>query len=269
MSDRGLEIALDHRLSSFPRVRESILIPAAQARWIDSPLPRLALRAIRFANVRSGILPSQSACAGMTSFLFSALLLILMASLSGCSPPPVPDVTYFRLPAPAPLPHANKPLTLLPIEIDTFNAEGVYSEQALIYTVGDGSAVRTYHYQLWSDPPTHALQTRLIAALRGAGISELVTDRLPASTQALRVRGTIRRYERVVEGKNFKAAVTVELRVEQDEGEPLLLQEYHSEKDAADATLNATVGAFGAAVDEVFAAFYADLVKLRSDVHAR
>lgn len=199
----------------------------------------------------------------------SALLLVLVATLTACSPPPVPDVTYYRLPAAAPLPHADKPLTLLPIEIDTFNAEGVYSEQALIYTVGDGSAVRTYHYQLWSDPPTHALQARLIAALRAAGIADLVTDRLPASTQALRVRGIIRRYERVVEGKSFKAAVTIELRVEQDEGEPLLLQEYQVEKDAADATLNATVAAFGAAVDEVFAAFYRDLVKLRGDAHAR
>ncbi len=188
---------------------------------------------------------------------------------AACSPPPGPDVTYFRLPPPAPLPHSDKPLTLLPIEIDTFNAEGVYSEQALIYTIGDGSAVRTYHYQLWSDPPTHALQARLIAALRAAGISELVTDRLPASTQALRVHGTIRRYERIGEGKAFKVAVTLELRVEQDEGEPLLLQEYHSEKDAADATLNATVSAFGAAVDEVFAAFYGDLVRLRGDAHAR
>ena len=40
---------------------------AFKARWIDSLLPRLALRAIRFANVRFGILPSQSAFAGVTS----------------------------------------------------------------------------------------------------------------------------------------------------------------------------------------------------------
>jgi len=35
--------------------------------WIDSLHPQLALRAIRFANVRFGVLPSQSAVpAGMT-----------------------------------------------------------------------------------------------------------------------------------------------------------------------------------------------------------
>jgi len=35
--------------------------------WIDSPHSRLALRAIRYANVRFGLRPKQSACAGMTS----------------------------------------------------------------------------------------------------------------------------------------------------------------------------------------------------------
>jgi cholesterol transport system auxiliary component len=201
---------------------------------------------------------------------FRLLLAIVFAVvLAGCSPPPVPDFTYYRLPPPAPLPHSDKPLTLLPIEIDTFNAEGVYSEQALIYTIADGSALRTYHYQLWSDPPTHALQARLIAELRAAGIAELVTDRLPASTQALRVHGTIRRYDRVSDGKSFKISIAFEIRVEEDEGEPLLVQEYKVDKDAADATLNATVAAFGAAIDEAFGTFYQDLVKLRSDVHAR
>src|SRR5262249_45162042 len=155
------------------RRRESILILPAhqQAKWIP-------------------------ACAGMTALRFLALLSVIAAGfvLAGCSPPPVPDVTYFRLPPPAALPHPNKPLTGLPSEADTCCAAGGYSEQALIYTIGDGSAVRTSHYQLWSDPPPHALQARLIAALRAAGISELVTDRLPASTQALRVHGIIRRY---------------------------------------------------------------------------
>ena len=64
--------------------------------------------------------------------------------------------------AATPLPHADKPLSSLPIEVEMFSAEGVYAEQALIYTVTpDAGSLRTYHYQLWSDPPTHALQTRL------------------------------------------------------------------------------------------------------------
>lgn len=201
----------------------------------------------------------------LRAFLFAATALLI-----GCSPPPVPDVTYFRLPPAAALPHADKPLSLLPIEIDTFSAEGVYAEQALLYAVAPATgALRAYHYQLWSDPPTHALQTRLVAALRASGIANLVTDRLPASTSALRIHGTIRHFERVGDGKTFKAVVAIEVRVEQDEGEPVFEQEFRAEEAAADGTLNATVAAFGAAVDKVFAAFYRDLVALEGDTHAR
>jgi len=198
-----------------------------------------------------------------------ACLFAATALLIGCSPPPVPDVTYFRLPPAAALPHADKPLSLLPIEIDTFSASGVYSETALIYaTAPNVGALRTYHYQLWSDPPTHALQTRLVNALRASGIAALVTDRLPASTQALRVHGTIRRFERVKDGDTIHVEVSLEMRVEQDQGEPIIEQEYAAQVVTTDASMAATVAAFGAALDEVFAKFYGDLAGLTGDSHA-
>lgn len=199
-----------------------------------------------------------------------AVALIAALALAACSVPEVPDVTYYRLPPPTPLPHAKQPLSLLPIEVETFNAEGVYSEQALIYSLDPaGSALRTYHYQLWSDPPTHALEARMVDVLRESGIARLVTDRLPASTPALRIRGTILRFERIRVGDTFKAVVGIEIRVEQDEGEPVIEQEYRDEETAADGTLGATVAAFGVAVDRVFAAFYHDLLALQGDTHAR
>ena len=196
------------------------------------------------------------------------LLFAGVVALAGCSPPPVPDVTYFRLPPPAPLPRADKPLTVLPIEIDSFNAEGIYAEQALIYSVASG-ALRAYHYQLWSVPPTRILERRLIEMLRDAGVSPLVTDRLPASTQALRIQGAIRRFERVREGDAFKVVVRLEIRVEQEEREPMIEREYAAEVPAADKTIESTVAAFGSAVDQVFAKFYHDLVGLHGDSHAR
>lgn len=203
------------------------------------------------------------------SMKLAVVLAVLTLMLSGCSPPPVPDVTYFRLPPPAALPHADKPLSLLPIEVEVFGAEGVYAEQSLIYAVAaDGNSLRTYHYQLWSDPPSHALQTRLVVMLRESGISGLVTDRLPASTQALRIHGTIRRYERNSSNGTVAVSVAVEMRVEQDSGEPLIEQGYHAELQAADTSLDATVKAFGSAVDQVFTAFYRDLVALEGEAHA-
>ncbi|MBS0515377.1 MAG: membrane integrity-associated transporter subunit PqiC [Proteobacteria bacterium] len=195
------------------------------------------------------------------SRLFAACAALL--TLAACSPPTVPDVTYYSLPPMAPPPHLQKPLTVLPIEVATFRSEGVYAEQSVLYaTTPDAGALRAYHYQLWSDPPSRGLQARLTNRLREAGVSALVTDRLPASVQALRIKGRILRYERVPQAQGAVAQVAFEMRVEQDSGEPLLEQSYRAEQAASGETMAATVQAFGAAVDAAFAQFQADLVAL-------
>lgn len=196
-----------------------------------------------------------------------ALTAILL--LAACSPAAVPDITYFRLPAPTPLPHADKPLSSLPIEVAVFAGEGIYAEQALIYsTTPDAGALRTYHYQLWSDPPSRDLQARLTTMLRDSGIASLVTNRLPASNQALRVRGSILRYERIKRDQGYAVSVAFQMRVEQDSGEPIIEQTYTTQTVAADATMEGSVRAFGTAVDQAFAKFYADLAALTKDTHA-
>ena len=203
----------------------------------------------------------------MTMRTLAALAATLL--LAACSPATVPDITYFRMPAPTPLPHADKPLSALPIEVAVFTGEGIYAEQALIYsTTADAGALRTYHYQLWSDPPSRDLQTRLTTMLRDSGIASLVTNRLPASNQALRVRGSILRYERIKRDKGYAVAVAFEMRVEQDSGEPIIEQTYTAQAAAADATIEGSVRAFGVAVDQAFAKFYADLAALTKDTHA-
>ncbi len=197
----------------------------------------------------------------------AAMIAILL--LVACSPATVPDVTYFRLPPPMPLPHADKPLSALPIEVAVFSGDGVYAEQALIYsTTPDAGALRTYHYQLWSNPPSRDLQARLTTMLRDSGIATLVTDRLPASNQALRVRGNILRYERIKRDQGYEVAVAFEMRVEQDSGEPVIEQTYAAQAVAADATIEGSVHAFGTAVDQAFAKFYSDLAALTKDTHA-
>lgn len=183
--------------------------------------------------------------------------------LAACSPPTVPDVTYYHLPPAARVERVPKALSVLPIEVSTFRAEGVYAEQSVLYaTTPDAGALRAFHYQLWSDPPSRGLQERLTSRLRDSGIAPLVTDRLPASVQALRVQGRIRHYERVQQDQNVVVQVEFEMRVEQDSGEPLLEQSYNAREAASNDTMAATVQAFGNAVDTAFAKFQADLVAL-------
>lgn len=189
---------------------------------------------------------------------------VCILGLSACSPAPVPDVTYYRLPAAQPITRVARALSSLPIEVATFRAEGLYAEQAVLYaTTPDARALRAYHYQLWSDPPSRHLQDRLTIRLRDSGIAPLVSDRLPASVPALRVRGRILRYERVKTATGaVMASVAFEMRVEQGGGEPLLEQRYSAEQAAADDSMAGTVNAFGGAVDAAFTKFQADLIGL-------
>lgn len=197
-----------------------------------------------------------------------ALFAVLV--LSACSAPTVPDFTYFRLPRPQPLEAAPAPLFRDALVVDVFGADGVYADQALIYALDPGAQqLRQYHYQLWTDPPTRILQRRLIEQLRGARAAVQVTDELPASQPAIRINGIILRFDRVpAEAGGFNAVIGLKLRANARDGAPLLDEYYRSEKPAGGNDLKSTVDAYGAALDEIFAQFYADLRKHAGNAHA-
>jgi cholesterol transport system auxiliary component len=201
------------------------------------------------------------------------VLVVLFAAcaLFGCSAPTVPDFTYFRLPRPQPIPEATAPLFDESIVVEPFGADGLYADQALIYALDPGAQqLRQYHYQLWTDPPTRILQRRLIGQLREAKASAQVTDELPASHEAVRITGVILRFDRVPAADGgFHAVVALKLRADGPDGSPLLDEFYRAELPAAGVDLKATVNAYGAALDQIFSRFYADLGKQGDAAHAR
>jgi uncharacterized lipoprotein YmbA len=190
------------------------------------------------------------------------LLLVLLLSLAGCgATAPVPDYSYFRLPRPAPLPVVPRPELAGTLVVDAFGADGLYADQPLVYAVDpEARQLRQYHYQLWTDPPTRLLQRRLIAMLRDAGIATRVTDELATSQPAFRVRGVILRLDRVPAASGgYVAVVALKLRADAPDGTPLVDEYYRAEVAAEGAGLDATVAAYGRALDTLFARFAADL----------
>jgi cholesterol transport system auxiliary component len=201
----------------------------------------------------------------------SLVVLLALFVLCGCGASTVPDFTYFRMPRAQPLAEAPAPLFRESIVVEVFGADGLYADQALIYAL-DPSAqqLRQYHYQLWTDPPTRILQRRLIVQLRDAKASVQVTDELPASQDAVRITGVILRFDRVPTADGgFHAVVALKLRADSPDGLPLLDEFYRAELPAAGADLKSTVDAYGAALDQVFSRFYADLGKKGDSAHAR
>ena len=200
-----------------------------------------------------------------------SLALLASLVLAGCGAAAVPDFTYFRLPRPQPLEVSPAPQFHDPLVVDAFNADGLYADQALIYALdADAQQLRQYHYQLWTDPPVRVLQRRLIAELRESKIATQVTDELPASQTAIRIHGVLLRFDRVpVAGGGWTAVVALKLRADAHDGTPLVDDYYRAEQATVDASMKATVDAYGAAVDSIYAQFHADLRKHGVDAHAR
>jgi cholesterol transport system auxiliary component len=201
------------------------------------------------------------------------LMIVLGAvSLASCGNiPGVPDHTYFRMSKPAALPVSDVQVFNIPIVVNLFAADGLYADRALIYAIDpEARELRQYHYQLWTDPPTRLLQTRLQIELRDAAIAPLVVDALPASQAAVRISGDIRRFERVptIDG-GFIVSVVIKLRVDRPDGTPQIDDIYQTDLPTADASLASTAEALSGAVDRIFAEFHADLLKSEVYEHAR
>jgi uncharacterized lipoprotein YmbA len=200
-------------------------------------------------------------------FLFAIVASAALA-LTACDVPTVPDFTYYRLPRPTPLKPAPAPL-FGDVVVDVFSADGLYGDQALVYALDPAAQqLRQYHYQLWTDPPARVLQRRLIEQLRDANVAARVTDELPASHPAVRISGTILRFDRSPnESGGVMATVAIKLRADDDQGMPMLDDYYRAELPAAGNDVKSTVDAYGAALDKVFAEFYVDLCN-RGGPHA-
>jgi len=192
-----------------------------------------------------------------------ALVLTATLALAGCGAPVVPDFTYYRLPRAQPAEPLAAPAFADPLVVDAFSADGLYADQALVYALDpDAQQLRQYHYQLWTDPPVRILQRRLIASLRDTQLSAQVTDELPASRPAVRISGIILRFDRVpVPGGGWNAVVALKLRADARDGTPMVDDYYRAEEAAADASMKATVDAYGSALDSIYAQFKADLRK--------
>ncbi len=185
------------------------------------------------------------------------------ALLASCASDPVPDLTYYHLPAVEGVaPQPGQPFPY-PIVVDPLIGDGAHGEQAILYAEDAGGSLRGYHYQLWSEPPERMLQRRLIEQLRAAKASAVVADNLSSGLRVLRVSGVIVSYERVHAGKDWLAKVDLEMRVDDSSRDlPLLIKSYAAAERAENDTMNATVRAFGRATDRALAEFGTDLAAL-------
>ncbi|MEO6064707.1 MAG: ABC-type transport auxiliary lipoprotein family protein [Lysobacterales bacterium] len=203
-----------------------------------------------------------------TPVLRAALCALSLFFLAGCGTvPEVPEVRYYRMPPATEAPGAETEAAAFQqaLVVEPLSADGVYNEQAILYSLKPDGNLKPYHYQLWSDPPGRLLQRRLIENLRNARMAPLVTDRLPMAQPSRRITGLIERFERVrlnAGEERWQVYVALQFRLDSNDARPLLSKSYRAEVPAESASIQATVRAFARAIDQCFAEFRADLAAL-------
>jgi len=188
-----------------------------------------------------------------------ALLPILLA-LAGCfgAAPAVPKEQYFRLIASAPSEQASKQISG-GLEVLPFAGEGVMNERPLLFTADGGRKLQQRNYAYWTEAPPQMLRDQLVAYLRQAGAADSVVPSELRLETAYTVRGTIKRLEQLV-GSSPGAVVSLEIAVLEKSNDRLILSKvYTAEKSASGAKIDDAVDALNAGLDEIFAAFAADL----------
>lgn len=185
-----------------------------------------------------------------------AALIVALALAGGCAKaPPVPADRFYRLADPQAA--AGEPLSAEPVLVRQFRGDGLLSDRALAYSDTEaGTALEQHHYHFWADAPPRLLQQQLIAYLRAAAASPIVTDDLEVDA-ALVVSGRLRRFERDLAGDQG-VRVALELRLDDAAGQPLLVRDYAADQAAAGAEFEDAVAAFDQAVGAIYARFLDD-----------
>lgn len=180
--------------------------------------------------------------------------------LAGCfgAAPPVPKEQYFRLVSGTPAEQGSGQLKG-GVEIVPFTGEGVMNERPLLFSADGGRKLEQRNYAYWTDAPPQMLRDLLVAYLRQTNVADNVTPSELRVDTAYSVRGTIKRLEQLT-GSQSGAVISLELSLIEKAGDRLVLSKtYTSEKPTSGETIDSAVAALNDGLNEIFAAFAADL----------
>ncbi|HEY4164955.1 MAG TPA: ABC-type transport auxiliary lipoprotein family protein [Dongiaceae bacterium] len=187
-----------------------------------------------------------------------AVSLLLAAFTAGCAAPSVPREQYFRLeagPAPGVIAH---PIAGV-LEVVPFAADGVAGERPLLFTA-NGTKLEQRNYAYWTDVPGAMLRDQTIAYLRSAGVADKVVPSELRLGGSYRIQGDIKRLEQSVRDKKSTGIIEIELSLIDENTDALVIDKvYHAEQPAADDTIDATVTALNAGLQDILKRFAADI----------
>jgi len=189
-------------------------------------------------------------------------ILFLVGALGACASPPVPKEQYFRLIAAAPQTTFAHPFDG-PIQVSPFAAEGVLAERPLLFTANEGRKLEQRNYAYWTDAPPQMLRDQVIAYLQTAGVAPDVVPTELRIAAKYQIKGVLRRLEQEI-GTSPGAMISIDLSlIEQDTDRLIFSQNYSAKKSTPDESIDAAADALNSGLNDILAAFLADLAKAR------
>ncbi|MBI2993322.1 MAG: membrane integrity-associated transporter subunit PqiC [Gammaproteobacteria bacterium] len=190
----------------------------------------------------------------------SAIITLILAVLAACGgQSTVEEDHYYRLTGPQVAP-PSRPLTDGTIFVEQFLADGIQRERALVYADSPATTeLRQRHYHFWADSPSRLLRDQLVDYLRAASAGSRITD-APEVPADLSIYGKIRRLEQVLKSGSADVVVVLEFRVQKAGADaPVLLRQYERTQPAGNASVEAAVHAFAAALSEIYGQLVEDI----------
>ncbi|MBI4006423.1 MAG: membrane integrity-associated transporter subunit PqiC [Gammaproteobacteria bacterium] len=189
------------------------------------------------------------------------VIILLFIILTGCSSaPPVPTDHFYRFKTPTQGDIGKQRLTDQVIYINSFLAEGLYNERALLYTNDNLSQeLQQYHYHFWITSPPDLLRDYLVSFLRAADTSPVIITGAGV-TDGLQITGRVTEFEKLDSGNQSYVNVALELRLDKQGNElPLLLKEYRANEQVQGKSLTDVITSFNTAVLRIYSDFVTDM----------
>ncbi len=183
---------------------------------------------------------------------------LLLGACAGA--PPVPDDHYYRLLTIQPPPQSESVLIPGVLKVETIKAHGIYRERALLYSLQtQPEGLRQHRYHYWIDTPTRLIREQLVDYLRASGVAGQVAGSQLAQRGDVRLKLTLKSFERVVHNSESSVRVALEAVITDSKGRPLGITRYTRELPAADASIPASVTAINLALKQIYAELLGNL----------
>ena len=187
------------------------------------------------------------------------LPIVALLGIAACAAPPVPKEQYFRLAATPATETLAHPLDGI-VEVSPLGADGVTGERPLLYTANGGVKLEQRNYAYWTELPTSMIRDQIVGYLRAAGAAEQVVPSELRVGASYRIQGDLKRLEQSAGKEHDAGVIELELSLIDESDDHLVLSKiYRAETPAKDHTIDASVAALNAGLEDVLKRFAADI----------